>query len=196
MPNGLRRLCLLRHAKSSWEDPTLADFDRPLAPRGQAAAPRIAAWMAENGFLPDVALCSAAARTRETWDLAAPRLGKDVPVRFLRSIYEAPWERLLGAVRDLPATARTAVLIGHNPGMEELAGRLAGGGSDRDALSRMSRKFPTAAVAVFDVAGSGWADLAPGMARLAAFVRPKDLGKDSGEDLAGGDQSQKRDSRE
>ena len=175
MRDASRRLCLLRHAKSSWDDPSLPDFDRPLARRGRDAAPRIGGWMAEAGLKPDLVLCSSAARTRQTWEIVAPYLGRQAEVIFSRAIYEAPWDRLVSELRGLPDAAATVVLIGHNTGMEDLAARLAGAGSDAGALAGMRRKFPTAAVAVFDVAMGSWADLAPQGARLGAFVRPKDL---------------------
>lgn len=191
MAEGPRRLCLLRHAKSSWEDASLPDFDRPLAPRGRQAAPLVAAWVADAGLRPDVVLCSPALRTRQTWDIVAPFLDGPPEAHYPRSIYEAPWVRLLKVLRDLPETAGTAMLIGHNPGMEDLACRLARGDSDADALARLRRKFPTAALAVFECSEGAWADLGTGAARLTAFVRPKDLARVA--DLADPDQVQKRD---
>lgn len=175
MPDTPRRLCLLRHAKSSWDDARLADFDRPLARRGREAAPRIARWMAEAGLRPDHVLCSPALRTRQTWEIVQPSLGPQAEARFCRTIYEAPWERLLTALRGVPAAAHTVLMIGHNPGMEDLANLLAGAESDTQALAVMRRKFPTAALALFDVPDAAWPELGPGCARLGAFVRPKDI---------------------
>ena len=186
MAEAVRRLWLLRHAKSSWDDATLADFDRPLAPRGRAAAPRVAAWMAARTLLPDLVICSAARRTRETWDLVAPILAGRPDVTFSRDVYEAPADRLLAVLRAVPDAARAVLLVGHNPGMSDLAQELAGAGSDRGALGRLRRKFPTGAVALLESSAASWAELGVGTCRLTGFVRPKDLPEGAG-------QSQKRD---
>ncbi|MFN4089302.1 MAG: SixA phosphatase family protein [Alphaproteobacteria bacterium] len=183
MSDGPRTLCLLRHAKSSWDDPGAADFDRPLAARGRAAAPRMGAWLAARGLVPDAVICSSALRTRQTWDLVAPALGGRPSVTRTGEIYEAPACRLLAAIRGAPPEARGVLLVGHNPGIQEAAERLAGAGSDPAALARLRRKFPTGAVAVFALDDADWPALGPGGARLVAFVRPKDLaaGDDNGQ---------------
>jgi phosphohistidine phosphatase len=164
-----RRLILLRHAKSDWPD--VPDRDRPLAKRGRRDAPVVGRWLRKQGYLPDVVVCSAARRTRQTWDLVAPELGGSPSVTFEPRAYAASALTLLYLVRELPATARAALLIGHNPGVEELAASLteSPGGGDGPRL-----RFPTAAVAVLEFAGA-WADLVPGDARLLAFTIPADL---------------------
>ena len=169
-----RTLLLLRHAKSSWDDPGLADFDRALARRGREAAPRIGAEMARQGWLPDRALVSTAARTRQTWALVAAELPREVHASFEDAIYEAPALRILAAIREAPETAASLVVVGHNPGMEDLAALLASPDSDPDALARMRAKFPTAALARFVFDGD-WAGLGPGGARLAGFIAPGDV---------------------
>ena len=169
----MRRLILLRHAKSDWP-PGLADLDRPLDARGSEAAPRMARYMADEGLLPDLALVSPARRTRQTWDLVGPALG-DVPMRTEARIYEAPAERLLEVVRETGEEVRGLLLVGHNPGFEELAARLVGHG-DRYAFARMREKFPTAALAVIDFAVEDWADIAIRGGRLDRFITPKALG--------------------
>ncbi len=166
------RLLLLRHAKSGWDDPGIADIHRPLSKRGRRAAPAMAAFMRSAGFLPRLVLCSAAARTRETWDLVAPVLGRPV-VHYRHAIYEAPADRLLRIVRALP-DCPCVLLVGHNPGLEDLASILASADSDPTARERLDEKFPTAALAVLDLPGR-WLDAGPGTARLAALVRPRDL---------------------
>ena len=168
-----KTLLLLRHAKSSWDDPSLADFDRPLAKRGREAAPRMAREMERRGWLPDLAMVSSALRTRQTWDLIAAELPRAVPVFFEETIYEAPAPRILAAIRAVPDNAATLVVVGHNPGFETLAEMLAGQGSEPEALARMRRKFPTAALARLTLDG-GWADLGPGGARLTHFLTPRD----------------------
>ncbi len=173
----MRRLMLLRHAKSDWPA-GLPDLDRPLAPRGREAAPRMGAYLAAEGLLPDLALVSPARRTRETFALVEPHLGSPES-RTEPRIYEAPAERLLEVVREAPPEALALLLVGHNPGFEDLARRLVGHG-DRYAFARMSAKFPTAGLAVIDFAVEDWREVAPRGGRLDRFVTPKAIG--AGED--------------
>jgi phosphohistidine phosphatase len=170
MVAAMKTLILLRHAKSSWEDPALGDFDRPLAKRGCRAAPLIGRLMAQRGWLPDIALVSPAVRARETWRLVSAELPKPVETRFEQAIYMAAPDGLLALLRHTE-TPGSVVLVGHNPGLEQCAALLAGPASDARALAAMREKFPTAALARFDVS----AGLAPGSAILTDFVRPKDL---------------------
>jgi len=176
-----RTLFLLRHAKSSWDDPTLEDFDRPLAKRGREAAPLMGREMARRGWLPDLALVSAALRTRQTWDLVAPEFSREIAVTFDETIYEAPVERILAAIRKVPAEIATLVVVGHNPGFENLAGMLAAPESNHEAMAAMQEKFPTAALARFSCAGewagSGWTGLGPGGGILTDFLTPRGLGR-------------------
>lgn len=167
------RLLLLRHAKSARPD-GVADIDRPLATRGREASPRMGAYLAAEGLAPDLALVSSARRTRETWELAGPPLGA-VPMRVEPRIYEAPSGRLLTVVQEVEAPVRTLLLVGHNPGFEDLARQLAGRG-DRDALARLGQKYPTAALAVIDFPVENWVEVASGSGRLERFVTPKSLG--------------------
>jgi phosphohistidine phosphatase len=171
----MRRLMLLRHGKSDWPN-GVQDLDRPLADRGRQAVPRVAAHMAQEQLLPDLALVSPARRARETWDLVAPRLG-DVPMRSEPRIYEAPAERILSVLREVGPEARSVLLVGHNPGFEDLAKLLIGHG-DRYAFARIGRKYPTAGLAVLDFAVEDWREAMPGSARLDRFVTPKSLGQD------------------
>jgi phosphohistidine phosphatase len=173
----MRRLILLRHAKSDWSGGGL-DIDRPLATRGREAAPRMAAYLKDEALLPDLALVSSARRTRETWDLVKPSLG-ETEVRFEPRIYEAPVARLLTVVQEVEASVRTLLMVGHNPGFQDLSRRLVGHG-DRYAFARLSEKFPTAAVAVLDFDVDAWSGVAEGGGRLDRFVTPKTLG--AGED--------------
>ena len=166
--SGPRRLILLRHAKSDWPD--VPDRDRPLAKRGRRDAPLIGRWLHDHGYQPDTVICSAARRTRQTWELVAPELGGSPSVTFEPRAYAASAMSLLYLVRELPATSRTALLIGHNPGVAALATSLAEPPDHDDAPIR----FPTAAVAVLDVSGD-WADLSPGQARLLDYATPAEL---------------------
>jgi phosphohistidine phosphatase len=166
----MKRLHLLRHAKSSWDEAELPDIDRPLAPRGEKAAKAIAKHLDKQGIAPELILCSPSVRTRETLD----RLGlEESETRFENAIYEATAGELLEVVHVVRPGLESVMLIGHNPGMERLAMTLARGG-DGDALDRMRRKYPTAALATLTFYGS-WAELGPDDAELAAFVTPKQL---------------------
>ncbi len=125
-PDGGRRLVLLRHAKSDWPD--VADHDRPLAKRGRRDAPAVGRWLGQSGYAPDAVICSTALRARETWELASAGLQTAVPgaapaVRYESRVYEATVLGLLMLVREFPPQWRTALLVGHNPGMAELTAR-------------------------------------------------------------------------
>ena len=171
----MRRLMLLRHAKSDWSKGT-PDLERPLAVRGREAAPRMGAYLKAESLLPDLALVSPALRARQTWDLVRPSLGA-VEERREPRIYEAPASRLLDVVREVAAGVRTLLMIGHNPGFQELAKLLVGHG-DRYALARLVQKFPTAGLAVIDIDAEHWGAAAPRGGRLDRFVTPKSLGAD------------------
>lgn len=170
----MRRLLLLRHAKSDWPQ-GLRDQDRPLSRRGRLAAPQMAAHMEQQGLVPDHALVSTARRTRETWDLVKAGWETEPPVKFDERVYEAPAARLLEVLRTAPADAGNLLLVGHNPGIQELA-RLLAEGAASAPLRRLSQKFPTAALAVLEFSVSAWTELAPQSGRLIAFVTPSDLG--------------------
>ena len=165
---GSRRLILLRHAKSDWPD--VPDQDRPLAKRGRRDAPVIGRWLRDHGYQPDTVICSAARRTRQTWELVARELGGSPSVTFEPRAYAANAMTLLYLVRELPAASRAAMLVGHNPGVAELATSLAQPPDHDDAPIR----FPTAAVAILDVPGD-WASLSQGQARLLDYTTPAEL---------------------
>ncbi|MFF1641604.1 SixA phosphatase family protein [Streptomyces sp. NPDC058246] len=167
----LRRLVVLRHAKSAWPE-GVSDHERPLAPRGRRDAPAAGRALAEADCLPDLALCSTAVRARQTWELAAEQWGTPPPVRLDERLYAADVPELLAAVREAPDQVGTLLLIGHNPGLEELVLDLAGDGLD-DALDHVRTKFPTSAVAVLAWHGSSWRELAPGTALLTDVAVPR-----------------------
>jgi len=171
----MKTLLLLRHAKSSWDDPSLEDFDRPLAPRGEKAAPLMAAYLKKKELRPDLVLCSPAARARQTWSLVAQSLGDKVKVKELQGLYLGAPSRLLEAVRRAPDAAPCVMLVGHNPGMEHLAMALAGPSSKPKAMAKLHAKFPTAALAEIEFDAKSWKDLAHGTGRLKRLVQPKDL---------------------
>ena len=166
-----RRLVLLRHAKSDWPD--VADHERPLAKRGRRDAPLVGRWLAGAGYVPDAVVCSTAARARETWQLASAGLaaaapGTAVPVRYEPRVYEGSVLGLLMLVREFDPGWRTALIVGHNPGLAELTAGLAGPDAE------LPTGYPTAFVAVLGLPGP-WAEVAPGEARLLDFTIPANL---------------------
>ena len=173
--SAVQTLLLLRHAKSSWDDPSLEDFDRPLAKRGRKAAPRMAHHLKKKGLIPDLVLCSTAARAAETWGLVAEVLGEDIPVKYLKSLYLAPPSKMLASIRHLAEAYPRVMLIAHNPGMEHLAAALAGPGSNQKALQKLYEKYPTAALAEITFAASSWRQVERGSGRLVRLIWPKEL---------------------
>ena len=162
---------LLRHAKSDWSDQTLPDHARPLAPRGRRDATRITHHLRQRGIEPTLVLCSSAERTRETLELIRPALGA-APALIEDELYAATKEELLERLRALPEQSASVLVIGHNPGLEELALMLATPSRTR---RRLEAKFPTAALATLAVPEAKWARLAAGDADLTSFVVAKQL---------------------
>ena len=169
----MKRILLLRHAKSDWKDYTLADFDRPLSPRGRKAAPRVAAWIRGRDLVPDRVLCSAARRTAETWELMVPELG-EIPVMHRRALYHASPHAILKQLVKQDDGADTVAVVGHNPGIAEFAYRYSVFGNDKK-IARMRRKYPTGALAVISFRIDRWADLPGASGTLEYYVRPKQL---------------------
>ena len=167
----LRRLVVLRHAKSAWPD-GVADHERPLGPRGRRDAPVAGRMIADADCLPDLAVCSTAVRTRQTWELASAEWGTPPPVRHDPRVYAADVSELLEVVHEAPPEVRTLLLIGHNPGLEDLVLELAGDGLD-DTLDEVRTKFPTSAIAVLTWHGTTWQALAPGTALLTGVMVPR-----------------------
>jgi len=168
-----KRLSVLRHAKSSWADTGVPDRERPLAPRGRKAARRIATLLREEGICPDLVLCSPAARTTQTLELVRPGLDEGVEVVVEEALYGAAAGELLDRLRRLPESVGWVMVIGHNPGLQQLVVLLARDGPLRE---RARAHFPTAALATMALAEGGWPDLAPGGAVLVSHVAPRDLG--------------------
>jgi phosphohistidine phosphatase len=169
---GAKTVHLLRHAKSSWDDPGLSDHERPLAPRGTRAAGLLARYLAAQGTSVDLVLCSTALRARQTLELVLGSLGPNPKVRMEQGLYRADeyalWQRL-AEVRD---TFGSVLVVGHNPAIHGLATLLVGRG-DPSTVDQMRRKFPTAALATITVPVDSWRDLEEGGGTLRSFVRPK-----------------------
>lgn len=164
-----RRIVLLRHAKADW--PSVPDHERPLADRGRKDAPAAGQRLANLGFPLDLALCSTAIRTRETWKIAAHELPHRPKTVYEDRLYEATLGDLLALLTETPDEVRNLLLVGHNPGIHALADALAGS-AEGDALSRMNRGgFPTAAIAVITLDGS-WKSAEHGAGRLVDYWAP------------------------
>ena len=167
----MKTLYLLRHAKSSWKDETLADRDRQLSGRGRKASTRMAEHMGDAGVAPALVLCSPALRTRDTLERVLPGLGGNPRVEIEEELYGAGAAELVARLNRVEESVAAVMLIGHNPGLELLALSLAATG---ERLDELRAKFPTGALATLAVPGS-WAELAPGGAELTAFVIPREL---------------------
>ncbi len=170
----MRHLYLLRHAKSSWDDPRRPDHERPLAPRGIRDAERLARHLAAVTPRPDLLFCSSALRARQTLEPIAQSL-RGAPVKIEDALYLAAWTDLLDRIHLVPGRDRAVLLVGHNPGMEELARQLAGAGPAA-LRQRLAEKFPTGALATLAVPFGSWRSLRPGAAELAELVVPRQLG--------------------
>ena len=169
----MKTLLLLRHAKSSWDNPGGRDFDRPLAPRGRRTAPLIGGYLRDHQLLPDLVLCSTARRARETYDLVVPAAG-GAAVQFEQALYLATPATLLRLVQATPASVERLLVVGHNPGLQQFAAQLARTG-DKATRKRLQAKFPTAALAVITFPAADWGDIKPGVGQLESFVVPRDL---------------------
>jgi phosphohistidine phosphatase len=163
-------LYVLRHTKSSWDDPSLADSDRPLAPRGRKAARRIGAHMLATRIEPQLILCSTARRARETVEGLGDAVS-GVELQLDDEFYGAGVAGLVERLQRVPYWVETALLVGHNPGLQELVVALSRPGLLRD---RVARKLPTGALATLSLDGS-WRTLRPGAAELTALVFPREL---------------------
>ena len=162
----MKTLLLLRHAKSDWNDSSLRDFDRPLAERGERDAPQIGKALRKRGPLPDLIISSPAARAKATVEAVTSAAGLSLEVKFDEVVYGASSPELIKLVRALPDTTLCALLVGHNPGFEDLVGRLSGN----------RERMPTAALACIEFQIDHWADVNDGEGRLAWLLTPKQLG--------------------
>ena len=169
----MHQLLLLRHAKSSWDDARLGDRDRPLTDRGRRAAAAMRRAMQQLGLAPDLVLVSPARRSLQTLDALEP--WDDTPLQEqIEALYLATPSQLTGILREVPETVRSVLLIGHNPGMHELAQALTAGAQPTEATIRLAAGYPTAALAEFAVAGP-WLRIGAGAGRLTRFITPREL---------------------
>ncbi|MFY9556029.1 MAG: histidine phosphatase family protein [Blastocatellia bacterium] len=161
----MKTLLLLRHAKSSWDDPSLSDFDRPLASRGKRDAPRMGKALRKSGLIPDVIISSPAARARATSAAAVKAARIESEPQFEEAVYGASSAELMNVVRRLPDSASSALLVGHNPGFEDLLERLTG----------EHQRMPTAALAHVEIQVDHWEDVEDGKGKLVRLLTPKQL---------------------
>lgn len=170
----MKTIYLLRHAKSSWDEPDLDDFQRPLNPRGRAAAKAMGKHLKQQSIHPGMILCSAALRTRATYEILERHL-EGVPVSYEDGLYEATRGELLNRLQRLDGHLDSVMLIGHNPGLERLAQALCGQRGSAKALALLDQKYPTGTLAILTTKCPHWAELDAGTCKLVDFVRPRDL---------------------
>ena len=170
----MKKVTLFRHAKSGEKDnPGIQDFDRPLADRGLKAAPKMGAAMRDRHLRPSLILCSPSVRTRQTLTLAAAEAWDNTPkIRFGKELYEASAQTLLKALKDLPEDVDHVMLVGHNPGLQDLAVMLAVSGRERQELKD---KLPTACVVSMEFDEERWKELQPGTGHVALYITPNTL---------------------
>ena len=174
----MKRLVFLRHAKAVPASPELEDHDRRLADRGRSDAIRMGQFLKEEGAVPDLVLCSDAARTRETLDLVLPQLFAEPVVHHLPELYLARWLTIMNLVRQVRERAETMLVVSHNPGIEEAVKKLArppGDTKTRQLHQLLEAEYPTAAVAVLEFDIDAWSAVERGEGELLNFVRPRDL---------------------
>jgi phosphohistidine phosphatase len=168
------RLMLLRHAKSEKAEPGLRDHERRLNDRGERDAETIGAYLARHRLLPDLVAVSTSQRTRQTWEHVAAMLSASPPASFEERLYNAGAEAILAVVKETKPAVRTLMVIGHNPGLHEVARLLIASG-DVEARERLNEGLPTTGLAVIDFAGKDWRKLHPHGGRLERFVTPRSL---------------------
>jgi phosphohistidine phosphatase len=168
-------LLLLRHAKSSWAESGQDDVDRPLNARGREAAKLMGRTIATQGMLPGRVLCSPAARTRETWEIARKELPAQPPLVIVDALYDfGDGDAVLEAIKLHGGTFSRLLVVAHNPAIQNLALRLTGTGSAK-LRRRLAEKYPTAALAVLGFDVSDWSALGQHQGKLLSFIRPRDL---------------------
>ncbi|TXH36214.1 MAG: histidine phosphatase family protein [Rhodospirillaceae bacterium] len=175
----MKRLMLLRHAKSAWDQPDLSDAERPLAKRGIKAAPLIGRYIMAEGLIPDLVLCSAAVRAKQTWDLVSATWPHQPRRQQLASLYMATPRDMLSTAREYGGDSDCILIVGHNPGIGDLAAWLVNQGDDAE-IRKMREKFSTAALAVIDLPIESWRDfhdttVSAWNGQLVRFVVPHDL---------------------
>ena len=162
----MKRLYVMRHAKSSWDDASLADYDRPLNERGLESAPLMGRLIKKRGYIADLVLSSPAKRAKKTAKLACEAAGITTPILFDERIYEASPHSLVKVLSEVAGETRSAMVVGHNPGMEGLIRFVTG-----EVVA-----MPTAAFAIIDLHIEKWGDIGRQTGNLVEVLRPKEVG--------------------
>jgi len=170
----MRRLLLLRHSKAERSEPGTKDLSRVLIDRGRKDAAKIGTYMAAHALVPDRVILSPAARAQETWKYTANAFHPAPAAMSAERLYDATPHCMLAVIKDAPASAHTLMVIGHNPGLHELALMLIASG-DVDARERLREKLPTSGLIIVDFAFDDWKKLHPHSGRLERFVSPRSL---------------------
>jgi phosphohistidine phosphatase len=178
----MKRLTLLRHAKSGWDDPVARDFDRPLNAKGKRAARTIGHYLRDQRLQFDRIAGSPAVRVVETLEDVAAGLGETIAPAWDKRIYLASGVTLLDVVHDTPNEAESLLLVGHNPGLEDLILMTVPDRAGDEARDQVEEKFPTASIAEIEFDVDRWEDVKPNSGRLVRFVRPRDLDPSLGPD--------------
>nr|WP_255631005.1 histidine phosphatase family protein [Novosphingobium sp. FKTRR1] len=166
---------MFRHAKSDWSDARARDFDRPLNARGQRGAAAMGRFVREQGWTFEHIIASPAVRVAETIEVATKAYGRGFPVEWDRRIYLASSATLLDLLREVEGDPASVLMIGHNPGLEDLIFDLVPDDGTSPLRDIVEQKFPTATFALLEADIERWADLAEGSARLISLTRPRDL---------------------
>jgi phosphohistidine phosphatase len=171
----MKRLTLLRHAKSGWDDPVSRDFDRPLNARGKRASETIGHWLRDQNISFDYIAASPAVRVVETIEHVAIGYGETMAPMWDKRAYLASSSALLEIVHEAPETSERMLLVGHNPGLEDLILSLVPDQAGDDARDAVEEKYPTASLVEIDFDVADWADIKTGTGTLIYFKRPRDL---------------------
>ncbi|MEM7687202.1 MAG: histidine phosphatase family protein [Pseudomonadota bacterium] len=170
----MKKLILLRHAKSSWKDAQLSDHDRPLNKRGQQASPVIASWLMELEHAPDHVFCSTSVRTRETYAMMQDVMTALPAAEYSAELYHAAPDTMLDLIRTAPKDAECVMLVGHQPGLGAMTRVLSRERATR-RCERAFQHFPTAAAAVLEFDVEDWGQVDYAMAKFVDFAMPREL---------------------
>ncbi len=170
----MKRLLIMRHGKSNANKPGQEDIKRALSAKGHSAILEVANWMLNNSILPEIVLISKAQRTSETWQLIKNVIGKKPIIHSQEALYLAGANEILAQLSKINNNHNTALLIGHNPGLDILAQTLTGKGSNGAAAKNLQKGFPTAAMAIFKLKGNSWQNLTSDGAELLTFLLPSE----------------------
>ena len=172
--NLVKTLILMRHAKSSWDNPHKDDFDRPLNSRGRESAQMVAKHIHSLGFKPELTLCSSSVRCKETLELVIPYFSKTMHTRYLDDLYLAPERAILEIIKSIELSIDQMLVIGHNPGLSDLSQSLTYSSKNQNDYFE-TQQFPTSAASIFEMNIKNWLDFKLSESKIIDFVTPKNL---------------------